>query len=507
MDKKISGLALGVILMQLTYSNTLAQGYVESALLFSRVKPGGSARIQGAGGAQIALGGDYSSALSNPAGLGMYNRSEVTFTPAFSSYRTDALFKGSENTETKTGINIPGFSFVFNMPKQKGSFYGGSIAVTLSRTNDFNNRTIYSGTNNNTSIIDYFIDDAAGASTSQFDQGAAKYNSPTGLAYYNYLIGPQTLLDPPGPDNEYFTDIKSIPFQREDIETKGASNQWSISYGGNYSDMLFFGGGIGLTNLRYKSKKLFTESFDDALFSDLALEEDLDIRGTGINATIGFIVRPINYLQVGASFTTPTLYQLSETYSATMNTSWKNFDYYGDGSVILGQEYAGTDILTSDYSLTTPLKFNAGIAFISKYGFISGDLEFVNPSTSKYSSNTVGISYEGENDAIKATYKPVTNFRVGGEFRYDIYRLRAGYAVQGNTFSDSINQDNTINTISAGVGIRTKTFYVDFAWLQSKSDNIYFPYSFVTYQDVFETPQVNLKNTITHAMITLGVTF
>ena len=61
-------------------SSSFAQSYVESALLFSRTVPGGSARIQGMGGSQIALGGDFSSNLSNPAGLGMYNRSEVTFT-------------------------------------------------------------------------------------------------------------------------------------------------------------------------------------------------------------------------------------------------------------------------------------------------------------------------------------------------------------------------------------------------------------------------------------------
>lgn len=507
MGKIISGLLLGGILLQLSCQTGKAQGYVESALLFGRVKPGGSARIQGVGGAQTALGGDYSSALSNPAGLGMYNRSELTLTPAYSTYLTDASYQGTTNSETKTGLNIPGLSFVWNMPKQKGSFFGGSIGVSLSRVNDFNNQTIYKGTNNNTSIIDYFIDDAFGSGTVQFDQGGSRYNTPTGLAYYNYLIGPQTLLDPPGPADEYFTDIKSIPFQQEDIRTKGATNQWSISYGGNYNDMFFFGGGIGITSLRYESKKLFTESFNDPLLSGLSLEENLDIRGSGLNATLGVIVRPVDFLQIGASVTTPTFYQLSETYSAAMNTSWKNFDYYGDGSVILGEEYAGTDIIVSDYNLTTPFKFSAGLAFLSKYGFISGDVEFTNPSSAKYTSNTTGVSYDGENDVIRGRFKPVTNIRIGGEFRYEIFRVRAGYSLQANTFSNNINQDNSINSISGGVGIRTKRFFVDLAWIQSRSDNVYTPYSFVAYQEFYDTPEVKLKNKVTTGMITLGVTF
>lgn len=502
----MSGFVLGAILLHFGFG-ALAQGYVESALMFSRTKPGGSARIQGAGGAQIALGGDYSSALSNPAGIGMYNRSEITLTPGYSTYNAQSLYMGSQNDGDKTGLNIPGFSFVLNMPVEKGSFLGGSLALTFSRTNDFNGEVLYNGVNESTSIIDYFIDDAAFGTTSQFDEGASHYNSPTGLAYFNYLIGPQTLLDPPGPDDEYFSDVRSIPFQQEEIQTKGASNQWSISYGGNYNDMIFFGGGIGITTLRYKSEKLFTEEFDgDPYLRNLALQESLDIRGTGINATLGVIVRPVNFIQVGASITTPTYYQLSETYSAEMSTSWKNFDYYGDGSVVLNDERAGTDIVASDYSLTTPLKFSTGVAFISKHGYIAGDVEFVNPSRSKYGSETSGVSYTPENEAIRATYKPVTNLRLGGEFRHKIFRARAGYAIQGNTFSDDVDLDNQINTVSAGVGIRTSRYFVDLAWIQSSSDAIYNPYTFVVYPD-FQTPEVEMDNKVTHLMLTLGVTF
>lgn len=508
MNKKISGFVLGAILLQFISADLAAQGYVESALLFSRTKPGGSARIQGAGGAQIALGGDYSSALSNPAGLGMYNRSEITFTPAYSTYETDASYLGTLTNDSKTGLNIPGFSFVSKMPGQKGSYLGGSLALSFSRTNDFNSQVRYSGVNTSTSIIDYFIDVAAFGTTAQFDEDAAHFNTPTGLAYFNYLIGPQTLLDPPGPDDEYFTDIKSVPFQQEEIETKGATNQWSISYGGNYNDLIFFGGGIGISTLRYESAKLFSEDFEgDPLFNYLDLQEDLEIRGTGINATLGVIARPVSYLQIGVSFTTPTYYELSETYSAEMGTSWKNFDYYGDGSVILNEEFAGTDIVVSDYSLTTPLKFSTGVAFISKYGFIAGDVEFTNPSSTKYKSNTSGISYAGENDAIKSSFKPVTNFRLGGEFRYEIFRIRAGYAVQANTFSDDIDLDNQITSISAGVGIRTQRFYIDLAWVQSSTDAVYNPYNFVVYSDLYQTPEVDLENKVTHAMLTLGVTF
>ena len=148
--------ALGGMLCLLA-SSSFAQSYVESALLFSRTMPGGSARIQGMGGSQIALGGDFSSTLSNPAGLGMYNRSEVTFTPALSFYDTRAQYLGNEDEDSKSVFNIPGISFVFNLPRDRNGFVGGSFGISMSRTNDFNRSISYHGTNEDNSIIDYFL--------------------------------------------------------------------------------------------------------------------------------------------------------------------------------------------------------------------------------------------------------------------------------------------------------------------------------------------------------------
>ncbi len=482
-------------------SASLAQSYVESALLFSRTRTGGSARIQAMGGSQIALGGDYSSGLSNPGGMGMYNRSEVTFSPGLSFYNTGASYLGESETESKSIVNIPGLSFVFHMPLDKSGFISGSFGISLSRTNDFNRSTSYHGTNEETSIIDSFIDDAFGSTTAQFDD--FQYNTPTGLAYFNYLIGPISLIDPDGPDDEYFTDVKGVPDQREEIETKGASNQWSFSYGANYKDILFIGAGIGVSTLRYKSQKSYFESFDDPVFNDLQLDETLDLKGNGINATLGAIVRPVEFLQVGVSFTSPTYYEFTETYNAEMNTSWKNFDYYGDGDVILNNETAATDIVTSDYSLTTPLKLSAGIAFLSKYGFLTGDVEYTNPARAKYSSNISGISFSQENDDIRSVFRSTVNYRLGGEFRYKILRVRAGYGVQASAYKSDFDLDNSIKTVSGGLGVRFQKFFADFALVQSKGNSLYQPYSFFDGSG----PVVDIENKTTSGILTFGFTF
>jgi hypothetical protein len=484
-----------------------AQSYVESALMFSRTVPGGSARIQAMGSSQTALGGDYSAASSNPAGLGMFNRSEFTFTPAFSSYKTKASYLDEKDQASDSRFFIPGVSGVFHIPLEKSGFVSSAFAISMNRINDFNQSTFFHGHNTNTSIIDSFIDDAYGSTTAQFDPGSFNYNTPTGLGYYNYLIGPNDLVDASAPSDQYFTYVKGAPDQQESLRTKGAANQWNFAYGANYKDKLFMGVGIGLVSLKYKSERTYRESFaDDEVFNNLQLDETLDIRGNGINATLGLIGRPVDFLQVGVSFTTPTFYEMTEIYNANMTSSWKNFDYYGpDGDKMLNNEQAGTDEggVHADYSLTTPLKFSTGVAYISKFGILTADVDFVNPANAKYTSNISGVNFNNENNDIKETFSSAINYRIGGEFRYKIYRVRAGYGVQGSTYSSNFDYNNSIKTISGGVGIRVKKFFADFAYVNTNGKTNYQPYSF------FDSagPVADLKRTVSTGMITFGFTF
>lgn len=502
----LSGLVLCI------HTGALAQSYAESALIFSRFRPGGSARVQALGGSSVGLGGDYSSAFSNPAGLGKFNRSEFSITPGIGSFNSDATFAGGNaNSESMSKFQIPGLGLVFHIPSNKeGSAYvGGSFAITLNRSNDFNRSTSYSANGYDGSIIDYFIDQATGSTTAQFDEDGFNYNTPTGLAYFNYLIGPASTLDPANPDDEYFTDVQTKPDLREDVETKGAMNQWSFSYGANFKDRFYIGGGIGIATLRYKSRKVYSEVFpDNQYFDNLSLEENLDIKGSGINATFGALARPVDFLQIGVSYTTPTYYQLTETYDASMVTRWKNFDYYGDGKTILNDEGAQTDFVTSDYNLTVPSRLSAGVAFISKFGFLTGDVEMTNPSKARYSSDTPGVSFSTDNDEIKAAYQQTINYRVGAEGRYSIFRLRAGYGILANTYEDSNTPNNKITTISGGIGVRLNKFFADFALIHSSGDKaMYYPYTLYDTNGTAYGPSVQIKNTSTTGILTIGFSY
>lgn len=499
----------------LVYSSTAAaQSLADNALLFGRTSPGGSARMQALGGTQVALGGDYSTALSNPAGLGMYNRSELTFSmgTTFKNHQTSYL--GTSTDASQSNFNIPGFSLVLHFepaiePQDNKGFLGGTLGIAFTRINDLHYKYNYSGSNTESSIIDFFLDESNNGGNpipeeNYYDPNFDEFYSLTALALDNFLILPNyenNELLFYGSDLNPYPEETRIVNQNENIHRTGAQYQWSIAYGANFSDRFFVGGNLGIATVRYKLEQLYRESDYQFLngpdpnynpLDYMTIDESLSIEGAGVNLTLGLTYRPVDFLQIGTSFTTPTLYQLTDTYYAGMTAEW--LDYDPSSSSL-------TEDLLSEYSLTTPLKFSAGVAFLSKFGFISGDLELINYSKAKYTSDLNGGDYSIDNGTTRDSYQSVINFRTGAEFRYELFRFRAGYSLMNNPYTSDL-ADGKITSISGGAGIRGNRFYADVAVVTSKTQAARIPY----YAERF-TPVAQQKSTVTSAMVTVGYTF
>ncbi len=474
-------------------------GYYLDALRFSQTSHGGTTRIQSMGGIQIALGGDLSSALSNPAGLGLYTRSDASITPvlALNNNSSNYLDNNSNTSLTRFSINQAGVALQADS-ENNGSFLGGTFAITLTRINDFNNVYSLSGVNQNTSMIDAFLAQANGATTEQFSG-----NDVISLSYFNYLIGPESVLIPPGPDEVYFTDVTGIPNQEEHVNTSGRQNQWSISYGGNVSDKFYFGLGLGIVSLDYKSQRIYQESFDVDPLNEFVLTENLAINGTGVNATFGIIYRPVPSFKIGVSLITPTIYSLEDTYDATMEANWNNFLYEDaiDGDVLLNNEYAETDILVSNYNLTTPMKLNGGIAyFFGKHGFIGADIEYVDHKKTKLSTDE--FSMDDDNVAIQNLANSSLNFKLGGEYRINSIYLRGGFANKQKAIESQEAFYNGGRSYSGGAGWRSQSFYIDLGIIYNTFDQQYAPYFLDD-----DTPIADINNSKTTIMLTFGANF
>lgn len=105
----------------------------------------------------------------------------------------------------------------------------------------------------------------------------------------------------------------------EKVENEGSMSEINFSYGGNYKNKLFLGASLGINSVSFRSTKTYNEEFFDdnnqtTLFS--SLQENLYLSGTGVNVGLGVIYKPVDQLNVGLNFKSPTWYQINEEYDA-----------------------------------------------------------------------------------------------------------------------------------------------------------------------------------------------
>ncbi len=115
----------------------------------------------------MSLGGDISSISGNPAGLGMFTRSEFSFTPEYNNTEAKAFYLGQPTNSTHDKVNLNQAGIVWYNPvvKRAGSDLNKGVlsfvfGIGYNRNNDFSGDISYGGTNANNSIADFFAEDA-----------------------------------------------------------------------------------------------------------------------------------------------------------------------------------------------------------------------------------------------------------------------------------------------------------------------------------------------------------
>ena len=95
-----------IALIMILSSNINAQGFDDIAR-YSQVGTPGTAYASGMGGAVGAVGADFSSASVNPAGIGLYRKSEFAGSLAIFNYSNKASYYGTQTRDRKFNFNIP----------------------------------------------------------------------------------------------------------------------------------------------------------------------------------------------------------------------------------------------------------------------------------------------------------------------------------------------------------------------------------------------------------------
>ena len=178
---------LTLTIIALSSITLLAQNEID-ALRFSQDAVLGTARFTAMSGAFGSLGGEFSALSLNPAGIGMYQFSEFSFTPSFNLNSTTSYY-GSKETDYKSGLKIGNIGVVFSSPKENSEWKRINFAIGWNQLANYNSNIRIQGENNTSSLADNILEFSQGNS---IDELNTFYSYP---AFSTYLIDFPDSLD------------------------------------------------------------------------------------------------------------------------------------------------------------------------------------------------------------------------------------------------------------------------------------------------------------------------
>ncbi|RXM53626.1 hemin receptor [Chryseobacterium sp. CH25] len=395
-----------------------------SAEIYSNSPNIGSSKFNAMAGANGALGGDASSLLTNPAGLGVAISGDASGTLSINSNKNTSSLAGSsvKYTVNKTDIGNA----------------GGVIAIPLMSKTGW--KFINIGVNYSNQSIENYVESPGNQNITipkKLTKAGVDYNANMSYLGHNY-------------------------------DRLGNQSKMNIGVGANYDNRFYIGAGL---NFHYAS----IDQSEHAAFG-LDLDNSVDTykkqytpyseRSNGFSASVGVIGKVSNQVRLGLSLETPTWWTIDRAFT----------EYYAnkdDNNNIYYQNYG------EDRSFRSPMKATVSAAFVPNKNFALNVDYTLGLTKPKY---TVRGGAEADlNSFFNDLYKNVSEVKVGAEYRIQSFRLRGGYSYASSPFDAfSINAYNNAgsisntnysdmilgsrNTIGAGIGYDFGQFYIDAAY-------------------------------------------
>jgi len=431
------------------------------ALRYSRTFFGGTARYESIGGAFGALGADFSTLSTNPAGIGLFKSSEFSITPSLFVNNSESNYNGTVNEDNKYNFNFNNIGGVFNFDTHKETGWKNfQLGFGYNRLNNFNKRMMIEGFNNSSSLLTQYLDNITGINPGDLQD---MYPFDINLAYETDLIFTDTL-------GNYYCDMpEGGMLQRKTVSSHGYIDETVVSFGANYNDKFFLGVTLGFPKIYYSEESGYSEIDTEdksEYFDAFTLHNNLKTKGTGFNLKFGMIYKPVDWLRLGAAVHTPTFYDdMTDTWYSSISSQFDDGTHY----------YKSSPDGAFDYKLETPMRTMGNIAFIiGTHGLISADVEFVDYSDARLREEQ---DFYDQNDAIRNKYTTQTNYHIGTEWRVENIYLRGGYAFYGSPYKNNINDaERTYYTF--GMGFREQNYFVDVAYVISNESSDYYLYDY-----------------------------
>ena len=458
---------LSTVMLLITASSTMAQdgydpmSYSSLSQVFSSQQYLGSANS--AILPSVAMENGYASFIDNPAAMSLIKGSYVNIGYMSNRSEFNQSFRGNELLLDSKADYINNIGVVYKIPTRVGSLViGGGI-----HTNSVYNRSLGSSAFNNQSTI-----------TDVFKGESSDYRS---IAFETYAIDyadqAQTQLE--SIFRIGFDDGFPGTYQQSEITQDGRSREFAFFMGTEFKKNLHIGFSLGINEAFHNmSRNILEEDLDNVYDGDFIEQDENGENGTdiysiqlsdelrsdviGFEARIGAVYQLGQYLNLGASWSLPSIMEITEEYNSTITTSFDNslgpfFDSF-EGEFT--------------YAITRPSKYSLGMAVNQLKGFdLSIGVDFIS-----YNKTDIDLTYDQSLDfdevaflryqeavieqSISQRYQSVMNTRIGAQYRFkNGAELRAGTSILP---SKSVQIDETRTLYSGGIGIPlSRDFFLD----------------------------------------------
>ncbi len=337
---------------------------------------------------------------------------------------------------------------VYKIPTRVGSLVlGGGI-----HTNSVYNRSLGSSAfNNQSTITDVFKGESSDYSNIAFETYAIDYADQAQTQLESiFRIG--------------FDDGFPGTYQQSELTQDGQSREFAFFMGTEFKKNLHIGFSLGINEAFHNmSRNILEEDIDNVYDGDFIEQDENGENGTdiysiqlsdelrsdvlGFEARIGAVYQLGQYLNLGASWSLPSIMEITEEYNSTITTSFDNslgpfFDSF-EGEFT--------------YAITRPSKYSLGMAVNQLKGFdLSIGFDFIS-----YNKTDIDLTYDQSlefdevaflrdqeaviEQSISQRYQSVMNTRIGAQYRFkNGTELRAGTSILP---SKSVQIDETRTAI------------------------------------------------------------
>ena len=399
MTRRLTILLLTLGITAITYAQDV-QRFAERQVI-------GTARYVAMGGAMTAIGGDPSAALDNPAGLGLYRRSEIMLTLDETIDRT--YQSGTNDRYGRSRFAAPQISAIWSLgnPQRIRGLIYSNFMLSSNRLATYNRDIHAEG--KDLQMLNTICLKTNGL-PEQYLQNKPWDDTEIGwlsiLGYETYLINPA--------EDDLWTPAIELIDGTLSISETGSYDQYTLSWAGNINNQWYIGLALNVPTLSYTKN---VTHYETNRTHSAELKSMYHLSGVGVSGSIGIIYRPIRALRIGASFLTPTTMSLSVQTESDMNTR------------INGQSYTlltpANGVISSE--ITSPLRSSISLAAqIGNEGMIAVQYDYTHAIKNK--------------DADFAPMDDVHTLRIGAEAQaYRGLFINAGYV-----YESSFRQDDPV---------------------------------------------------------------